>query len=728
MFLLTLFLSLANSSVIGFDIGSSFIKAGVFRAGRSIEIVLNEQSKRKTPSIVSFEPSIPITNENVRKIDRRIGVAAQSVVQRNSSSVIRFLNEIIGKNWSQELQNELNKRYLDYSMNGTKVNGIEPEIVLAMLFEKYVQHAKHQLQQDNIKEAVVSVPGYFTDYQKQKVAEAVEMSGLKLNKIIDEKTALSLQYAVDKHETFAAQPKTVVIIDFGSSALTTSAFRFSTKITAQSSKTKKVPIIEDLSYTWNDTIGGIDFDILLAEHLQKKWSLDKVDQTLINDAERIKIALTLGENANVTSDKLEKKVIFARSEFEQICGPIFQQIKNHLTEFSKTLKNKPDSVEIVGGATRMPKVISIIQEVFGLEVSRSLNSDEAIASGATFTATSISGGFKTSDIQHRSLYNYKLNIVIGENRTIPFKPKYNLEKQTIRFTPMKDTQFRIEYDGEVPIGCDKILGKWQYEPIEEVEGSEARVLFTLSINPLTNTIEPTKVSLAQKVGEKVSKRSLEITKVYPLNNVQKQNSIDNTARQLINSFTANDIRLAKIAETRNEYETQLYNAKDNFENDEIWSIVISPEEKENIRKYLNESYEWVFSKVNVETADEIIDRRNQLEELITPIQIRVNEYKTFPKALAKLKDLIHTVNITIDNKWPLSGIRVPKDQRKMIVSYMNEVSDWIDEFESEIESNKLKPWDEMPVTTNDVDLKTRKLNALFNKLKESVRRDDDENL
>ena len=230
-------------------------------------------------------------------------------------------------------------------MKDTKVNGIEPEIVLAMLFEKYVQHAKHQLQQDNIKEAVVAVPGYFTDKQKQKVAEAVEMSGLKLNKIIDDKTALSLQYAIDKHETFAANAKTIAIIDFGASTLATSAIKFSTKITTQNSKTKKFPIIEDLAYTWNDTIGGIDFDILLAKHLQKKWNLNKIDQVLINDAERIKIALTLGETANVTSDTLEQKVIFTTTEFEEVCQPIFEKIRNHLVHFLGSLKTKPDSVE-----------------------------------------------------------------------------------------------------------------------------------------------------------------------------------------------------------------------------------------------------------------------------------------------------------------------------------------------------------------------------------------------
>ena len=185
-------------------------------------------------------------------------------------------------------------------------------------------------------------------------------------------------------------------------------------------------------------------------------------------------------------------------------------------------------------------------------------------------------------------------------------------------------------------------------------------------------------------------------------------------------------KLAKIAEVRNEYETQLYNAKDNFENDETWSIIMSPDEKEDLKNLLNESYEWVYSKVAVETPEEIVERRMALDSIVAPIQERASEYKTYPKSVQTLKDLINEVNDTIINKWPLNRIKAPKEQKKSVISLMNDDVEWLEEIELEIENNHLMPWDEKPASTKDVELRIRKLTDLFDKLKDSVRRIDGE--
>ncbi|EAX91073.1 dnaK protein [Trichomonas vaginalis G3] len=714
--MLSILCILSSSSVIAFDLGTTNMKTGVFRAGRSIEIVLNEQSKRKTPAMVSFEPQIPITVENVRNISRRVGISANPVLIRNSSSVIRQITEVIGKQWSPELQAYLNERYLDFVMNKDTVNGIEPEIALAMLFEQAVQHAKVQLQQDNIQDAVVAVPGFFTDSQKKKVSAAIKLAGLKLTKIIDEKTALSLQYAIDKHDTFVSKPKYVAIIDFGASSLTLSSFKFHTKVNPQArGNNKKVPIIEDLDYSWSD-IGGFDFDIQIARYLKDKYQLPQVDQTLLADAERIKLALTLTDNANVSVDSLQRRIIFTKDEFLEICGPLLEKIEKIIFDFKQRQKVPLDSVEIVGGSNRIPAVLKIINKVFGMEISRSLNSDEAIVCGATFTATSISGSFRTSDVVHQYLLPYNLTIIIG-NRRIQFVPKKNIEKQTVKLDPQDDDEFSIEYDGNLSPGTEKLIGKWKFEKVEAK--SEARILFNLAFTK-SSRIKISNAIIATKNGEKVEKKQLQLTRIFP----EKSSKLRfDDAKRLMSAFTANDIRLSKIAEARNSYETALYNARENLQSDETWSVIVSEEEKKKLTDHIKNAVSWIDSGAQAETSDEITQRRAELDQIIVPIQDRVSEFKLLPIAVNKLEAIAKDVNTSVNKVWPLQGLGAPRILRNSLLESMNEAFEAVEEIR-EAQKNK-KPWEEQPAKTTEIELRIRKLQDQFENVKNNLKQESE---
>lgn len=721
--MLSLLLLFCSSSVIGFDLGTTNIKAAVFRSGRSIEIVLNELSKRKTPALVSFEPGIPINIENVRKLNRRVGVSAIPMLSRNSSTVIRSITSVIGKKLTPELQKYLSDNYIDFVMNETQVNGIEPEIVLAMLFEQYVQHAKTQLQQDNIQEAVVAVPGYFTDFQKKKVSDAIKLAGLKLIKIIDEKTALSLQYAIAKHETFVSKPKTVAIIDFGSSSLMMSAVKFYTKVNPKArGNNKNIPIIEDLVYHWTN-IGGIDFDVHIAEYLKKKYNLPEVNQVLLQDAEKIKHALSLAEDVNVSCDSLGRKIVFTENDFNQSCKDLFDQFENQIKQFISKTKVEFDAVEVVGGNVRIKIIQRMINNLFQKEPGRGLNGDEAIASGATFTATTHAGGFKTSDFIHNYLYPYNLTIVIG-NRTIPFVPKKKLEKQTVRLDPMNDTEISIEYDGELPPGSDRVIGKWQFDKIE-CEG-EVRIVFNLALSKSLR-IKLANVIVATKVGDKVEKKQLQIRRVYP-EKANKAKFEEN--KRLLSAFTANDIRLAKIAEARNSYESTLFTARENLASDETWKHVVTESERQKLTDHISSAVKWIESGAQVETSDEIVARRNELDSIILPIIDRASEYKLMQPSIEKLESAIKDVNTTVNKVWPLQSLAPTKVLKRALMESVDEALECIDEVKQARISTK--PWDDQPYSVKDVELKTRKLLDLFETVKGSVKpvadQDDDDEL
>lgn len=397
-----------SSSFIGFDIGSETIKAAAIRSGRSIEIILNEQSKRKTPGIVSFETNLPITTENVRNITRRVGFSATSILLRNRSAVVRAIPEIIGKTITPELQSHLNKRFYNFNMNGTLVNGIEPHVVLAMLLDQFVHNAESQLQQGNIRDAVIAVPSFFTDLQRNRVAQAAKVAGLNLIQIIDEKHALALVYALEKTSFFTREPKTVAIVDVGHSSIKISGFKFSAKIVTQKGRNPRpVPKVEELGYVWDDTIGGIDFDVSIAQYLSQKYN-KPITQALLDDSQKLKHALSLNDVANITVDSFDHRIIMTRKEFEEICEPILVKI----TELSKSINKTFDSVEFVGGASRIPIVADKISSILGTQ-SRALNGDEAIVMGAAYTAAMSSGAFKLMDVSHDPTTAHSANLTYG---------------------------------------------------------------------------------------------------------------------------------------------------------------------------------------------------------------------------------------------------------------------------------------------------------------------------
>lgn len=419
-----LFLSFfVSSSFIGFDIGSETIKAAAIRSGRSIEIILNEQSKRKTPGLVSFETNLPITVENVRNITRRVGFSATSVLLRNQSAVVRAIPEILGKQSSPELQSHFDKRYYKFIMNGTLVNGIEPHVVLAMLLDQFVHHAESQLQQGNIRDTVIAVPSFFTDIQRNRVAQAAKVAGLNLIQIIDEKHALALVYALEKTSFFTREPKTIAIVDVGHSKVTISGFKFSAKIVTQKGRNPRpVPKVEELGYVWDDTVGGIEFDISIAKYLSEKYN-KPITQTLIEDSQKLKHALSLNDVANITVDSFDHRIILTRSEFEQICESLLSKI----VELAKSINKTFESVEFVGGASRIPIVAEKISSVLGSS-SRSLNGDESIVMGAAYTAAMSSGAFKLMDVSHDPTSAHSANLTYGQKNIRIFSIGSSLTK------------------------------------------------------------------------------------------------------------------------------------------------------------------------------------------------------------------------------------------------------------------------------------------------------------
>jgi molecular chaperone DnaK (HSP70) len=635
MLFLLLSFSVRCALFIGFDIGTDTIKAAVLRSGRSIEIVLNEQSKRKTPALVSLETNVPITTENVRNIERRLGIAALPVLQRNRSAVIRHFPDILGKHSSPDLQAYFDSRLLDFNMEGTLVNGIEPHVALAMLLQQYAKAAENQLQQGTIRDAVVAVPSFFTNAQRLKVAAAVKLIGLNLLKIINEKDALALVYALEKTNFFTREPRSVAIVDWGHGSLKITGYKFSAKIIAQKGRNPKpVPKVEELGYAWDDHIGGVDIDVLLSKHLSAKYG-KPITNLMLEEAQKLKHALTLSDSANLSLDSVGQRVIVTREEFKTLCEPLFAKI----TALAESFHDKFDSVEFVGGSSRIPAFQDLIAGILG-PPSRSLNSDESIVTGAAYAGAMASGAFKLMDVNHEASSVHSANLSFGSNQVRLFSIGSGLAKlRTARLDAANASELELFYVSKVPAGTDDLIGKWSViheGPFPEV----SRIVLSFIFNT-KSAVELSKSQLFVKNEQgEISQTPLDVRLTYRPMKFSRETRLNQ--KLLITAFTTNDLRLGRIAEARNTLESQVFELRDAITSDPVWLQVTSPPEKITVRQLVNDTTQWLETNHEFEDETPLKEKARIVEESVRSIAYRVQESRTRESSVHELEYVLNS--------------------------------------------------------------------------------------
>ena len=620
--MLFFFAFLSFSAIVGIDIGTESIKIGAIATGKNVEIVLNRYSKRQTPTLISFESKTPIASDFVDQIDRRIGLDALPVLHRNSSAVIRGFPSIIGKVWSNDFQEFLNKRYYDYSMVSNRINGVSVDTLIAMLFEECIHYAEEQLSIQNIKDIVITVPAFFTDLMKEQYLKAAKMIGLNVLQITDEKSSLTTLYALEKTNQFRSNEKKVCFVDIGAgkTSITGAKFSFTSKAN-----------INELEYVWDDTLGGIDIDISIASYLKEKFKLDKVSQDLIMDAQKIKHALTISDKANISSELIEGRIIFTIDEMNQCLAPFLLKLETLLSNITE----KYDSIELIGGVSRIPSVINLVSKVLG-NTSRTLNSDEANVVGCTYIGAMLSKSFRLPSFIHNKISIYDISIQIPA-KTIPlFKIQSTKLKPKIAKLDTK-TNFSLIYTSKVPCGSVQTIRTWQIIFDSEIPkimraiitiGFDDSMMLHLTESKLASKAENGQAymgSLTLKVVDTVFDES---EFVYDMN------------KALIASFTSHYAKTGKIARAKNDFESLLFQTKGAISKE--YAKIITEEEKKYLEELINEDQHWLETNGEEITDILIIERHQKLFNYLQPIKQRAAEREKLKEAVEKLREVIKT--------------------------------------------------------------------------------------
>nr|WGG62757.1 heat shock protein 70 [Neoseiulus californicus] len=378
---------------IGIDLGTTYSCVGVFQHGK-VEIIANEQGNRTTPSYVAFTDT-----------ERLIGEAAKNQAAMNPENTVFDVKRLIGRqyddpkiqddmeHWSFGVVNNSSKPKIQLDIHGER-KSFHPEEISSMVLTRMRETAEAFLGQP-VKDAVITVPAYFNDSQRQATKDAGKISGLNVMRMINEPTAAALAYGLDKRKVTSSK-NNVLIFDLGGGTFDVSILSI-------------VGGVFEVKATAGDThLGGEDFDNRMVNHFVEEFCLKhrkdisknaRAVRRLRTACEMAKRTLSCSTKASIDIDSLFDGIDFhstiTRARFEDLCIDLFRStlgpVENALRDANMD-KSTIQEIVLVGGSTRIPRIQELLREFFnGKELNRSINPDEAVAYGAAVQAAILSG-------------------------------------------------------------------------------------------------------------------------------------------------------------------------------------------------------------------------------------------------------------------------------------------------------------------------------------------------
>ncbi|PVU93078.1 hypothetical protein BB561_003480 [Smittium simulii] len=469
--------SFVSSAVLGIDYGADSFRIALANPGKHMDVVLNRSSKRKTRSVVTM-----------RGMERYFDDDAVGLSARFPHLTIFDAKSLLGATFQDPAYNNYIKKYpvkilninergdIAFDLNLPQNKTLLPQEVVAMQL-KHALELTHESENLWVKDAVITIPSHFGQYERQAIKDAIEIAGINCLGLLNDGSAVALNYAMGR--AFLAEPEVHMFIDIGAASTVFTVASFKSKLIKTNGVSKNITVVNNMGYSIENMLGGSEMDIRLRDYILKKFnekygkslstpikSNNRAMARVLKEAIRVKTILSANNEitANLESlhEDLDFSLLITRKDFQSLITDLashFVQLVDDALKKTGLKSSSIKSVIIAGGGARVPYMIEKISEVFGPDrISRGINSDEASVIGSVFKAASTSSLFRVKDIRLRDSYGFAINSVYfqessgafnsGKRVVNPILPKFSTIGIKKSFSDSRSTNFDIKFEVE----------------------------------------------------------------------------------------------------------------------------------------------------------------------------------------------------------------------------------------------------------------------------------------